>query len=93
MKKNTSNKTNSFTSTEVGVLIEEFRSEFKVFGDGLVFVRDRVDALDKKVDRIDKRVEILDIKVTKIGIDVADIQNILKNHDGRLSKVEAVITR
>ena len=60
MKKKVKDKT-TMTAREVAVLGEDFRSQFKVFGEGL-------DALKAKLEKIDTRFNGLDTKVDRLDI-------------------------
>ena len=50
MKKKDPNKTETAFNREVKVLIEDFQSTFRVFGEGLSIVRGDLSNLTKKVD-------------------------------------------
>lgn len=66
MKKEPNKLKNERTRDEYTVVLEDLRSNFKVFGEGLSLVRDNVDTLGKKVDNLKTKVDVLDRKVDKI---------------------------
>ncbi|PIQ87609.1 MAG: hypothetical protein COV74_00030 [Candidatus Omnitrophica bacterium CG11_big_fil_rev_8_21_14_0_20_45_26] len=44
---------NEFTAREVAVLVEEFRSEFRAFGEGLQDLREKVDRIEGRLAYIE----------------------------------------
>jgi len=79
-------KNDKFSSTEVGTLIEQLRSEFKVFGEGLKDLREKFDTLAGMVANHEEksiwsRLEINAIKerLTKIDGKLARIEDNLKS--------------
>jgi hypothetical protein len=57
-----------FTAAEVGVLIEDLRSQFRVFGEGQDIIKNHIDGLETRFDTLERRFDTLEIKVT--GIDM-----------------------
>jgi hypothetical protein len=47
---------------KVAVILEDLRSQFRVFGEGLQILNEKVDQIDKKVDALDQRLERHEIK-------------------------------
>lgn len=45
------------------ILLEDLRSQFQIFGEGLQLLNDKVDNLEKKVDTIDNKVNNLELKL------------------------------
>lgn len=102
MKK--SSKSNTFTASQVGTLIEELRSDFKVFGEGLVVLTSKVDVLDGKVDVLDSRVSSLELRMTGVEIRLTSVETrltrveivlkplhtMLSNHESRIVSLETV---
>ncbi|PIR40127.1 MAG: hypothetical protein COV33_01375 [Candidatus Zambryskibacteria bacterium CG10_big_fil_rev_8_21_14_0_10_34_34] len=82
--KKTNNKPKSQTikKDQYTVVLEDLRSNFKVFGESLDLVKDKVDSIDKRVDSIDKRVDSIDKRVDSIDKRVDSI-------DKRLGGVES----
>jgi len=103
MKKKDTNKTKTgFTNRAVAVLIENFQSQFRVFGEGLSIVREDLAAVKRKGDitfeelgrqretmsMMKAKVDLIaeDIKIIKT--DVAEIKIVVKVHDKRLIHLE-----
>jgi hypothetical protein len=42
---------------KVAVLLEDLRSQFRVFGEGLESVTGKIDRLEQKVDRLDQKLD------------------------------------
>ncbi|MCL6590867.1 MAG: hypothetical protein K6U80_13065 [Firmicutes bacterium] len=42
---------------KVQVLLEDLRSQFRIFGDGLQFVLEKIDKLDQRVERIEHKLD------------------------------------
>ncbi len=103
MMKRPANK-NPFTASEVGVLLEEIRSNVSAVAEGQVALNDsmedvkgRLTTLEKKVDVLDVKVEVLKtdvgalkLAVTQIMADTKEIKNTLTGHDKRLLKIEEI---
>jgi len=49
--------------SNVAVMLERLESQFRIFGEGLGFLTEKVDNLDNKVDKLDKKVEGLELKL------------------------------
>jgi hypothetical protein len=47
---------------KVAVTLEDLRSQFRVFGEGLQILNEKVDQIDTKVDALDQRLERHEIK-------------------------------
>ena len=81
------------TQTKVGALIEDLRSQFRIFGDGLKMLDEK---LTSKIDGIAtnqaktlERVTSLEITVRKIQADISEIKTTLEKHDTRLIHLES----
>jgi len=46
---------------KVAVILEDLRSQFKVFGEGLQLLSEKADKIDDKVNVLDKKVDSLEI--------------------------------
>ena len=57
------------------VVLEDLKSNFKVFGENLGFVRGKVEGLDKKADHIDMRLERVEADLTLLKGEVALIRH------------------
>lgn len=99
--------TDSFTSTEVGVLIEKLQSEFHVFGEGLTSLRSDVESLKTDMGTVKSDLSLLKVDVavlkvdagtlkfavTQIMTDVKEIKAAVCNHGRRLVKLEETCTK
>jgi tetrahydromethanopterin S-methyltransferase subunit G len=68
-------KEESKTRDQYTVVLEGLRSDFKVFGEDLSLVRDKVDKIDKKADKIDVRLERVEGDLTLLKGEVALIRH------------------
>lgn len=68
-------KNGKFTVTEVGTLIEDLRSQFKVFGEGLKDLREKFDTLDTKLEALTGIVSREAKKSDLSRIDIANLKN------------------
>ena len=64
-----------YTVTEVGTLIEEFRSEFKVFGEKLQANTEKLDATYEQVGKITEQMILLETAVRNV---IARIEELTK---------------
>ena len=100
--KNKGNKDKTtMPAREVAVLIEDLRSQFRIFGEQLKAVEER---LGSRIERLENRVEgvatnqartleritSLEITSRKMQVDIAEIKETFKNHDKRIAHLEAV---
>jgi chaperonin cofactor prefoldin len=94
MKNNPPRKDDVFTGTQVGVLVEDLRSQFRSFNEKIDIIDNRLDTLDKKFDILDTKVDTLDIKVSILGkrVDSLDkkVDSLDKKVDSLDKKVEGV---
>ena len=104
MKKENPKDKTTMTTREVAVLIEEFRSQFRTFGENLSVVKDKLDALYEDVSKQKEDIFVIkadvnllksDNKSIKADIavmkrDLAEIKELLKSHDSRVTHLEAV---
>jgi chromosome segregation ATPase len=67
--------------SKVAVILEDLRSQFRVFGEGLQMLNEKVDRVDNKVDIIDKRVDTLDYKVNALDKKVDALDKRLERHE------------
>ena len=78
-------KKDTFTVTEVGTLIEQFRGDFRVFGEDLTSVKTDVKSLKEMVAKNTERITLLEIAVRDI---VNKLEALTKSID-RLVKTKA----
>ncbi len=88
-------KDDKFSPTEVGALIEDLRSQFKVFGEGLSDLREKVDTLAGKVDTLAGKVDTLtgivnhEAKKSDLSrIDIANLKMDVANLKTTVSRIE-----
>ncbi len=51
---------------KVAVLLEDLRSQFRTFGEGLQLVNDKVDKMDQKIESLDHRLGSLDHRLERV---------------------------
>ncbi|MDW7650372.1 MAG: hypothetical protein SCK29_00930 [Bacillota bacterium] len=73
---------------KVAVILEDLRSQFSVFGEGLQTLNDKVDRIDKKVDALETKVDSLEIKVNVLDNKVSILDNKVDALDNRLKRHE-----
>ena len=95
MKKETKRNETTMTAREVAVLVEDFRSQFRVFGEDLSAVKRKVDALFEEVSKQKEEIFIIkaDINIIKgdikiMRVDIAEIKETLKDHTNRIAHLE-----
>lgn len=65
-----------YTVTEVGTLIDQFRGEFKVFGENIISVKSDVKSIKEMVSDNTERITLLEITVRNV---VAKIDELIKS--------------
>ncbi len=82
---------------EVAVLIEDLRSQFRAFGEGLKALSDKTDGIAanqavtlEKVAGLEIKVAGLEVITKRIQADVAEIKTNLQSHAQRLTRLETV---
>lgn len=101
MKNGLKKSKTAFTATEVGVLIEELRSQFRAFGEKLSAVSNKVDMTYEELGRQKEEIFIIkaDIRVIKAEIEAIkidlrlvkkDIAEIKEDLGKRLTHLEAI---
>ena len=78
----------AFTATEVGTLIEDFQSQFRVFDDGLKTIGRKVDSIDETVGRAWVKITGIDIRLIRVENRLENVENRLGNVENRLENVE-----
>lgn len=69
MKKGNNKKTE--TRDQYTVVLEDLRSNFKVFGEGLSLLNNKVDKMDGRLDGIDGRLDGMDGRLGRVESDLA----------------------
>lgn len=67
--------------SKVVVILEDLRSQFRVFGEGLQMLNEKVDLLDSKVNVLDNKVNALDNKVNVLDKKVDVLDKKLDRHE------------
>ena len=93
MKHNPSKKSDTFTATQVGVLVEELRSEFRVFGESQDLTNSKLDATMAMVARNTEDIFVIKADIRVMKNDITDIKTTLGSHDGRLSRLELAVLK
>ena len=92
----------TMTTSDVGVLIESFRSEFKIFGEGQDSLKDKVESSRGMIARImedntrqDVKLSVIENNITKIDGKLAqiesDIKTIKTDFGKRLTHLETIV--
>lgn len=93
----------SATARHNAMMLEKIYGEFKVFGDGLAFVRDHVARMAPQMDRMTEDIALLKVAarvntrdiaslkrdVKKIKADVSELKTDVKDIKNRLTVVES----
>ena len=80
-------KEDKFTVTEVGTLIEELRSEFRIFGEDLISVKNDVGSLKEMVAENTEKIAVLEIAArnmatkSDLAILAAKIEKLIESID------------
>jgi uncharacterized phage infection (PIP) family protein YhgE len=81
-------KDDKFTVTEVGALIEDLRGQFKVFGEGLIDLREKFDTLAGKVDTLTGIVAREAEKSDLFRMRIVNLENTVTQINGKLARIE-----
>ena len=65
MKKADKDKT-TMTAREVAVLIEDLRGQFRVFGEGLTALREKVDSIANALANVMGRITAIELRLTRL---------------------------
>jgi phage-related tail protein len=74
--------------SQVAVILEDLRSQFRVFGEGLQMLNEKVDRVDNKVDALDKRVGTVENKVD--ALDKRLERHAIKNEEENLLLMQMI---
>mgnify|MGYP001612617387 CR=1 FL=1 len=85
MKKKTPKDKTTMTASEVGVLIESLRSEFRTFNDAIQTINRSLDALEKTAARTWEKITEINLRLIKVEKKVDEI-------DARMIRVETMLT-
>ena len=77
---------------EIKVILEDMQSQFRVFGEGLQDVREKVTGLDHKITHVDEKVSRLELKVIGLDHKVTGLDQKVSSIDHRLINVEKDVT-
>jgi predicted nuclease with TOPRIM domain len=73
------------TDQDIAVVLEEIRSQFKVFGEALQGTRE---VLGGKIDGLDSRLSRVEMDVSVLKTDVSSVKNDMTDVKDRLQRVE-----
>jgi len=65
MKKNAKDKT-TMASQEVAILLEDLRSQFGVFGDGLAAIRDKAESIANTLASVMERITAIELRLSRL---------------------------
>lgn len=96
-KNDTSKEKTTFTAREVAVLVEDLKSQFRIFGDELKTINKRLEGIEttqarmwEKLTQIDLRLIKVESDIATIKQDIAYIKEDLKTFDKRISHLETI---
>ena len=76
---------------ETRVLLEDLGSQFRVFGEGMHGMNQRLGRIEDKVERLDSKVDRLEIKVDHLGSKVDQLQSEVHHLQVEMSFVMKVL--
>jgi predicted nuclease with TOPRIM domain len=71
---------------KVAVLLEDLQGQFRIFGEGLQILHDKVDNLDKKVDTIDHKVNNLELRLGSLEFKVDSLESKVGSLESKLNE-------
>ena len=66
MKKGSDKDKNSMGSREVAVLVEDLRSKFRAFGEGLSSLQEKVDAVSEALAAVMERITAVELRLAHL---------------------------
>ena len=78
----------TFTATEVGTLIEELRSDFKIFTEDQKVMKSKIDMMFEELGRQKEDIHLIKVDIRFLKNGVAEIKDIIGGNDKRLVKLE-----
>jgi|GEM_PF-6289709 hypothetical protein len=66
MKKESPKDKTTMTAREVAVLIEDLRSQFRTFGEGLVSLREKVEGINDALGNAMERITTMELRLTHL---------------------------
>ena len=98
MKKETKDKS-TMKASEVGVLIEELRREFKVFGESQEFIKDKVNSTwiqtgknTESITRLDINMSFMKNDMAKMKTDISKLEADVSGINGRIANIETDVS-
>ena len=64
---------------EFSVILEDLRSQFQVFGEGLVFLTEKVEKMDTRLDTMESRLNTIDARLQHIDSRLTNVEKRLTN--------------
>ncbi|MEK6556843.1 MAG: hypothetical protein AABZ14_00885 [Candidatus Margulisiibacteriota bacterium] len=78
---------NKAASNAAQLVKEQMQSQFRVFGEGLEAVRDKVNSIDARTTRIEDRVDVIEILAKNTYKELQKVNQIVSVHEKKLTKV------
>ena len=66
MKDKYGKEKSSMSTTEVGVLIEDLKSNFRTFGEGLTMLREKIDSVANALANTMERITTIESRLTRL---------------------------
>jgi len=82
-----------YTVTEVGTLIDGFRSEFKVFGENQKNIIKKLDATYEQVGINTERLSIVEVVVKKNSKKIGNLETAVKENTAKIGDLETAVTK
>ena len=79
----------NFSPREVAVIIENFQSQFRTFGEGMDAMRAKLNSTFDHVGRLTEDMFVVKTDIRIMKNDIAEIKVLLRDHDSRLTKLES----
>lgn len=78
---------------KVSVLLEDLRTQFRSFGEGLQIVNDKIEKVDQKVGSLQQEVKTIKDDIISIKLDLKEHQNVdLREHQQIIQAIKELDT-
>ena len=95
MNKKRTNPTDTFTASQVGVMLEDLNTKFDILAEGQSIMRADIHSLKdgqvgivNRLDRLEMKTDVMYKELSGQRTDIKEIKNILLSHDKRLANLE-----
>ena len=95
----------AFTAGEVGVILEEIRSQQRAIFEGQDFIKARIEAIetiqartwekiaeiDLRLIRVEKKVEDIDLRLIRMEKNATEVKESVQDHTNRIAHLETLV--